>query len=124
MRTLLVWALLASAAITRMAADNSSLNGKWTIHNNVMGNESDMNCTFTQQDKDLSGTCTSDNGDGKFTGKIDGTKVTWSYLSQYNGDPLTMTYTGTLDPAAGKIAGTVNVEQFGVDGDFTATPVK
>jgi hypothetical protein len=124
MRTLLLSALLASAAVTSMAADNASLNGKWTVHNNVMGNESDMTCTFTLKDNDLSGTCTSDNGDGKVTGKVNGTKITWSYVSQYNGDPLTTTYTGTLDSAADKITGTLSVEQFGVDGDFTATPTK
>jgi hypothetical protein len=124
MRILLLSALLASAAITSMAAGNASLNGKWTIHSNVMGNESDMSCTFTQKDNDLSGTCTSDNGDGKLTGKVDGTKITWSYVTQYNGDPLTTKYSGTLDSAAAKITGTMTVEQFGVDGDFTATQVK
>ena len=124
MRTLFLSVLLASTAIVSLAADNASLNGKWKIHNEVMGNGSDMICTFTQKDSDLSGTCTSDNGDGKVTGKVDGSKITWSYVSQYNGDPLTTKYSGTLDSAAGKITGTLAVEQFGVDGEFTATPEK
>jgi hypothetical protein len=124
MKSLVISVLLAFMSVAAVAADGVSLNGKWTVHTTVMGNESDMSCTFTRKDNDLSGTCTSDNGDGKITGKVDGTKVTWSYLSQYNGEPLTTTYTGTLDSAAGKITGTVNVEQFGVDGDFTASPVK
>jgi hypothetical protein len=55
---------------------------------------------------------------------VDGTKVNWSFDSEYNGTPLTMNYTGTLDPATSKIAGTVSVDPFGVDGDFTATSVK
>lgn len=123
MRALLLAALLASAAVTSMAADNASLTGKWKIHQSVMGNESDSNCTFTQKNNDLTGSCTADQGSGKITGKVDGNKVSWSYETDYNGAPLTVKFTGTVD-SAGKIAGSVSVEQFGVDGDFTATPVK
>jgi hypothetical protein len=123
MRTLLLSALLASAAVTSMAADSVSLTGKWKIHLSVMGNASDSDCTFIQKDNDLAGSCTSDQGPGKFTGKVDGNKVSWTYESEYNGAPLTLKYAGTLD-STGNIAGSVNVEQYGVDGDFTATPVK
>ncbi len=123
MRSMILLALLASAAVTSMAADNASLTGKWKIHQSVMGNESDSDCTFTQKDNDLTGSCTADQGSGKITGKIDGAKVSWSYDTEYNGSPLTVKFTGTLD-STGKIAGTVSVETFGVDGDFTATPVK
>ena len=49
--------------------------------------------------------------------------MTWKYESEYNGSPLTLTYTGTLDDS-GKIAGSVDVDPFGVTGDFTATPSK
>jgi hypothetical protein len=123
MRTLILSALLACAAFTALAADNASLTGKWKIHQSVAGNDSDSDCTFTQKDNDLTGSCTADQGSGKITGKIDGNKVSWSYESEYNGSPLTVKYAGTLD-STGKIAGSVAVEQFGVDGDFTATPVK
>ena len=123
MRTLILSALLASAAFTSLAADNASLTGKWKIHQTVAGNESDSDCTFTQKENELTGSCTADQGSGKVTGKIDGNKVSWSYESEYNGSPLTVKFAGTLDPT-GKIAGSVTVEQFGVDGDFTATPVK
>jgi hypothetical protein len=123
MRILILSALLASAAVTSVAADSVSLTGKWKIHQSVAGNESDSDCTFTQKDNDLTGSCTADQGSGKITGKVDGNKVSWSYESEYNGAPLTVKYAGALD-SAGKIAGSVTVEQFGVDGDFTATPVK
>jgi hypothetical protein len=123
MRNLLLSAILASAAVVSMAADNASLTGKWNIHQSVMGNDSDSVCTFTQKDTDLTGACTADQGSGKITGKVDGNKVSWSYETEYNGSPLTVKFTGTLD-SAGKIAGTISVEQFGVDGDFTATPAK
>jgi hypothetical protein len=104
-----------------IAADSAPISGKWNIHSNIAGNESDSVCTLTQKDSDLTGTCKTDTGEGNATGKVDGTKVTWSYDTEYNGSPLTVKYSGTFDSAANKIAGTVSVEQFGVDGDFTAT---
>lgn len=124
MRTLFLSALLASAAAASLAADNASLSGKWKIHNSIVGNESDVECTFTQKGNDLTGSCTSEQGTAKTTGKVDGMKVAWSYDSEYNGTPLTVSYSGTLDSAADKFSGTVSVEQFGVDGDFTATQEK
>lgn len=124
MRSLVRSVVLASTCVLALAADNASVGGKWNVHNNIAGNESDTVCTFTQKDTDLTGTCKNDNGEGKATGKVDGTKITWSYDSEYNGSPLTVKYSGTFDSAASKITGTVTVEQFGVDGDFTATAAK
>jgi hypothetical protein len=125
MKRSLFLALLAFAAVTAFAADNASVSGKWKIHSSIAGNESDSECTLTQTDNELTGTCKTGEGkDAKATGKVDGKKVNWSFDSDYNGTPLTMKYTGTLDPAASKIAGTVSVDPFGVDGDFTATSVK
>ncbi len=58
----------------------------------------------------------------KLTGKIDGHKVTWTENTDYEGTALTIKYAGTL--AEDKISGTVTVDPFGVDGNFTATLVK
>jgi hypothetical protein len=124
MRTLFLSALLASAAVASLAADNATVSGKWKIHNSIVGNESDVECTFIQKGNDLTGSCTSDQGTVKAMGKVDGMKVTWSYDSEYNGTPLTVSYSATLESTADKFAGTVSVEQFGVDGDFTATQEK
>jgi hypothetical protein len=122
MKSLLLIVVLASTSVSAVAADNASISGKWNVHSSIAGNESDSVCTLTQKDTDLTGTCKSDTGEGKATGKVDGTKITWSYDSEYNGTPLTVKYAGTYDPAASKITGAVSVEQFGVEGDFTAAP--
>ena len=124
MRPVFLSAVLAASTVLAFAADNASVSGKWNVHSNVAGNESDSVCTFTQKDADLTGTCKTDTGEGKATGKVEGTKITWSFESEYNGSPLTIKYSGTVDPATNKIVGTVNVEQFGVEGDFTATAAK
>ncbi len=124
-RNHLLSVLLASAAITAFAADKAPLTGTWKTHSSIAGNESDGECTLTQTDNDVSGTCkTAEGKDAKATGKVDGDKITWSFDSDYNGTPLTIKYEGKLDVAAGKIAGTVTVDPFGVGGDFTASSTK
>lgn len=112
--------LYASSAI---AAGGPDLTGQWSVHNNIAGNESDQECKFVQTGVKLSGTCQSTDKEVKITGAIDGKRVTWNYQSEYNGAPLTLTYTGTLDDS-GKIAGSVEVDPFSVTGDFTAIPSK
>ncbi|UWZ84485.1 hypothetical protein [Occallatibacter riparius] len=117
--------LLASAALlfaTSAFAAPASLTGDWSIHNNIAGNESDQPCKLVQTDNTIAGTCkTADGGDTPVTGSIDGNKVTWKFDMDYNGTALTLTYTATLDDS-GKVAGSVEVQPFGVSGDFTATP--
>ena len=120
MKTVLLSFLVASATALSYAADAPSLSGTWQIHNNIAGNESDRACTFVQNGDNLTGTCPSDRGEVKLTGEVKGKKVTWSYRSEYEGSPITVKYDGTLQSDT-KITGTVNVAEYGADGDFTAT---
>jgi hypothetical protein len=119
-------ALVASAALlfaTSAFAASASLTGQWSIHNNIAGNESDQQCKLVQADNKITGACkTADGGEAQVTGSIDGNKATWKIDMDYNGTALTLTYTGTVDDA-GKVAGSVEVQPFGVSGDFTATLV-
>lgn len=109
-------------ATSAFAAGAPNLTGEWNIHNNIAGNESDQPCKFALADTKLSGTCkTQDDKDVEISGSVAGNKLTWKYESEYNGTPLTLIYTATLDDS-GKIAGSVEVQPFGVTGDFTATP--
>ena len=123
MKTVLRYALAISMAALPVAAAEDTLTGKWQVHQNIAGNESDQTCAFTQTGGELTGSCDSTQG-GKVqvTGKVEAKKISWSFKTEYNGTPLTVKYTGTLD--SGKIAGTVEVPEFSVDGDFTATQSK
>lgn len=123
MRHLLLSAVIVSAAALAPAAENATLAGKWQIHNSIAGNESDQTCTFTQQEGELAGSCTSERGALKVTGKVDGKSVTWTYKTEYNGEPLTITYKASLE-SAGKFSGSVTVEEMGISGEFTATLAK
>src|SRR5260370_1287546 len=106
--------LFASSAF---AAPN--LTGQWAIHNNIAGNENDAECQLVATDNKITGSCKSQDKDLPVTGTVDGNKVTWQFQSDYNGSPLTLIYKATLD-ATNKIAGTVEVKEFGMTGDFTA----
>jgi hypothetical protein len=112
-----------TAAGTAVAADKPLLNGPWKIHQNIAGNESDMDCSFTQKDSDLTGTCKSDQSTFSITGKVGDKEVTWQYATDYNGQSLTIVYTSPL-PADSKIAGNVKVKEMDVDGDFKGTQTK
>ena len=119
MKTLLTVILAASSAAFFAAAyDAGPMTGTWQLHQDIAGNESDQTCTFTQTGGDLSGTCESALGSVKISGKVEDKKVSWMFKSEYNGGPLTMKYKGTLD--ANKIVGNVSVEEYGVEGEFTA----
>jgi catechol 2,3-dioxygenase-like lactoylglutathione lyase family enzyme len=107
--------LFASSAF---AAPN--LTGRWAIHNNIAGNENDAECQLVATDNKITGSCKSQDKDLPVTGTVDGNKVTWQFQSDYNGSPLTLIYKATLDES-NKIAGTVEVQPFGITGDFTAT---
>ena len=110
-------AAVASPSVQTQAG--ALLTGKWSVHSSIAGSENDADCTFVQAGTDLTGTCTASGSDAKVTGKVDGAKVSWQYDIEYNGSPLTMKFTGTLD--SGKVTGQVMVAQYGVGGDFAAT---
>lgn len=122
MKKSFVVALFACGSSTfALAAPN--MTGNWAVHRNVVGNESDSTCTFVQKEAAITGSCKSESKDVPVTGSVEGNKVTWSYTVDYQGSPLTMTYTATVDDS-GKVAGSVDVQPFGVTGEFTATPMK
>jgi len=123
MKLLLASLLLASASVAAYAADDASIAGKWQIQTSVAGNESTYPCTFEHKESELTGGCSPELGAVQIKGKVEGKKVTWTYKTEYNGSPLTVTFKGTLD-AAGKIAGSVVAEEYGVEGEFTATQPK
>jgi hypothetical protein len=127
MKPTLVLLVLAATSGLVHAQTAPSINGKWKIHT-VMVQESDSTCTFTQKDKELTGACEGDKGKFNVTGKADGNKFTWSYKTDYNGSPLTISYDGKLGSDA-KMSGSASVAEMSLDGDFTAvkdpeTPAK
>ncbi len=113
----------AQATPPAQTSSPASVAGTWTVKADVSGNQSESNCTFTQKDADLTGSCTSDRGTVMITGKVDGKTVNWQFDTPYEGQTLTVYYSGTTQSAE-KISGTINVQPMNVSGDFTATKTK
>jgi len=112
--------LLATSAFGVGAA---KVAGQWKVHNTIAGNESDQDCTFTVADNKITGNCKTEDRNMQVNGSIAGNKITWRLETEYDGNPLTLTYTAALDDSE-QIAGAVDVQPYGVTGEFTATPSK
>ena len=110
-------ALLFSA--TAFAAD-TSLAGTWTIKGSVQGVDYTDVCTLVQKDAAITGTCKgADEKTHDVTGTVATKTITFQHADTYQGDPLTLTYTGTI-AEDGTMSGSVDVQPQNAGGDFTA----
>lgn len=101
--------LVGASAVLAPAADIPSLCGEWRIHYNVFGKERGQTGTFTREHGELKGTCTSDKVSEPVTGEADGKAVTWRMKTLYDGNLLTIEFTGAASSST-KIVGAVIVE--------------
>jgi hypothetical protein len=118
--------LLPLALLTALhaapAAD--SLTGPWQITGDIAGNPIRTLCTFTQEGAKLGGSCVrSQAPDQKLplTGEVRDGKVRFEYGVDFQGQTLTIVYTGTF-AAPRELKGTVEAQPAGVTGAFTAAP--
>jgi hypothetical protein len=110
--------MLLALGMPALAAD-ASITGTWQVETEVMGNPGSEVCTLKQDGNKVTGKCTLDDTDHEVTGEVKDQKVTWKHDAEYNGQTLTITYSGTFQSAS-SIAGDVDVEPFGASGTFTA----
>jgi hypothetical protein len=120
---LLALALTLAPTAPPLQAGGDKFSGQWKVQNDIQGNVSEMNCTFTVKGQDLTGGCGNETTKADIAGTIDGANVAWVYRGTYEGNPITVRYTGTLGET-GEIRGSVSVDEFSVSGDFKATTVK
>ena len=113
-----------TAIATLGTPQTASVAGKWNVSSNVGGTQSEAVCTFTQKDDGaLAGTCETDQGPREITGKVEAKNVTWQFNTTWEGQTLTVIYSGTLQEPT-KMTGRVDVQPMGVSGEFTATQPK
>jgi hypothetical protein len=94
--------------------------GSWTITGDVQGYPIKETCTFTQGKDKITGTCTvSDGKTYDTTVTVTDQKVTLVHASEYEGQALTLTYTGVYNDK-GELSGAIAVQPLGYDGTFTA----
>jgi hypothetical protein len=113
--------LMAVTLAAALATGDTSVTGTWNLQSEVAGNTGSAVCTLAQDGNKITGKCTmGDNTEQKVTGEVDGDKVTFSHGAEYNGEALTVTYSGKLESAT-VLSGNVNVQPYNVDGTFKAT---
>ena len=97
--------------------------GTWQVQGDVSGFPVNHVCDVTVVDTALTGNCTaSDGATFTITGQADGQSVKFQHFSDYEGQQITVIYTGTFQSPE-EVRGSINVQPFDVDGYFTAKPV-
>ena len=115
MKSLILAAILSAGIL----APQANLTGAWTITGDVQGYPLQEDCTLVHTDAKLSGSCVSHGKTYDTTGTVDGTRVVFKHGGEYQGDPLTLTFTGILADA-GTFNGSIFVDPMAVDGTFSA----
>jgi len=106
-----------------LAPASAAIPGTWKIQGDVMGVPVNDVCTIQRNGAALSGSCVMDDGvTYELTGEVRDGNFTFQHGGEYDGEVLTIIYSGTLPPA-GEMAGRIDVMPFQVTGDFTATLV-
>jgi hypothetical protein len=113
-RVLPVFCLSATALFAQ-----PTIPGSWTISGDVQGYAINEACTFTQTAGKIAGSCVSEGKTYDTTVTIDGSKVIFVHGGEYEGQALTLTYTGTYNDK-GELSGAIDVKPLGYDGTFTA----
>lgn len=116
MRLIVAFLLCASGALSSRQA---SLAGKWRVFLSVSGYEATLDCSFTQDGREMKGACTSDTGAVEVKGNVEEKNVRWTFTSESGGEKHDVVLKGVIESET-KIRGSVEVPSYGVEGDFTA----
>ena len=109
-----------SAPLPASSATDPS--GTWRLDGDFGGMVVHLNCVVAQKEKALSGTCKGEEGPPMpIKGQTTDQGVTFSYDSQYDGQPIHVTITAKLSADGANMSGKMSVEPFGVDADLSGT---
>ena len=115
--------LLSLIAATLLhLAPAADVTGTWQIRGDIMGSPLNTVCTLKQADTAITGTCSVEGqGAADVKGEVKDGKVTFQHGGDYEGQALTVVYSGTLVSPT-ELKGTITINPFDVGGEFTATP--
>lgn len=88
-----------------MAGQTSSVAGEWDATYNTPGGPRPLGLVFKVDGEKLTGTAKRPNGDVPLTGTIKGEDISFNYTIDYNGNSVTLTFTGKVkgDSMAGAV---------------------
>jgi hypothetical protein len=108
--------------ITFVLLQGTPVTGTWQIKGDVMGSPLNTLCTLKQTDAAVTGTCAIEGADAReVKGEVKDGKVTFQHGGEYEGQALTVVYSGTIVSAT-ELKGTITINPFDVGGEFVATP--
>lgn len=111
------------AAILHAAPAADTIPGSWHFTGDISGFPLDQVCTFAQSGATITGSCSAEGGvEIPVFGEMTQDTLVFEHESEYEGEPLTVIYTGTLSSST-ELKGSIYVEPFAVSGYFTARPV-
>ena len=114
---------LTLSTLLHAAPAADSIAGSWRITGSVEGNPVDEVCTIKQTGTALTGSCKAEGGTAfEITGEVKDGAFTFRHGGQYEGQPLTVSFSAPI-PTAAAFGGTIFVQPFDVGGQFTAKRV-
>ncbi len=112
--------LLLFLATTSTLLAQPTVPGSWTITGDVQGYPINETCVFTQDKDKITGSCKDAEGKAyDTTATVSDNKVVFIHGGEYEGQALTITFTGTYNDK-GELAGAIDVQPLNYDGTFTA----
>ena len=100
-------------------AQSDSVAGEWDAMFSTPGGTSNFKIVFEVDGEKLTGTVKRSSGDRPLEGTVKGNDLQFSYSIVYNGNTLTLSYTGKRD--GDKINGLVFFGESGQSSDWSAT---
>lgn len=98
---------------------NGGISGPWRLVMDIGSNTLEGACDLAQDGTRLGGTCSLlDNNRTAVDGAVDGSRVTFSFMSRLAANNINLHYDGTLEEDGSKITGTTTVD--GRDATFAA----
>jgi hypothetical protein len=114
--------LLNLIALVLLQAAPADITGTWQIKGDIMGSPLNTVCALKQDGTAITGTCQIEGAAAAdVKGEVKDGKVTFQHGGDYEGQALTVVYSGTLVSPT-ELKGTIMVNPFDVGGEFTATP--
>jgi len=90
------WAILLSLVFVPGASAQKSVAGEWDATFNTPGGPLPLGLVFKVDGEKLTGTAKRSRGDVPLTGTVKGDDITFSYTIDYNGNAVTLTFTGKV----------------------------
>jgi len=116
---------LSLLSALNVATPPDSLAGTWKFTNEVQGVSWSEVCTLKQTGATVGGSCVGDAGTAAaITGVVKGDSVTFQHGSEYQGQAITIIFSGVIEKPGTLKKGTIFVKPLDASGSFTAEAEK